>query len=474
MIEQKKKRAKCTLFWHNEADSKHFILIPPLYSYFMKFSHSCNQTNLFHFGNIGYEFPVDHELVKLEKEIPWNELVEIIAKKYSSKKGRNSKSLRMMMGLEIVKRKYGYSDEELMEKLQTDLAIMYFCGFDHLVNEKMDSSNMTKFRNRLDVETLALLEEVSIRKFIRKAPNRKIHQVITDSTCIEANITYPTDTKLLTKVFQKLSKVIEKGREIGVKTIIRGKRKVKKLVRAFNLKRKKSKKEFLKMRNFLIREGQKVFKKAQKVLEKMQELKEMGTEKYQAIVETSRNILEQQKDLAKNKLIRIKGRIVSFHAPKIRPIFRGKEGKQTEFGQKIGVSVVGGGLMVSTKLAHENFSDTILTDAAIQKHERIFNRKPSELIGDRGLHSPANHEKLEKEKIRDGIQWRGKIPKKATLPPERAKKRMYRQRSSVEGKIGTVKMKYGLSKNHYKDGNCKVLITFGLLAMNGDWVARQS
>ena len=440
----------------------------------MKFSHSCNQTNLFHFGNIGYEFPVDHELMKLEKEIPWEELVEIIAKKYSSKKGRNSKSLRMMMGLEIVKRKYGYSDEELVEKLQTDIAIMYFCGFDHLVNEKMDSSNMTKFRNRLDTETLALLEEASIRRFIRKAPKRKIHQVITDSTCIEANVTYPTDTKLLTKVFQKLTRVIEKGREIGVQTIIRGKRKVKKLVRAFNLKRKKSKKEFLRMRNFLIREGQKAFKKAQKVFEKMQELKGIGTEKYQSMMEVSKKILDQQKELSKNKWTRITGRIVSFHAPKIRPIFRGKEGKQTEFGQKTGLSVVGGGLMVSTKLDHDNFSDTTLTDAAIQKHEKIFKRKPSELVGDRGLHSPTNHEKLEQEKITDGIQWRGKIPKKAKLPPESTRKRMYRQRSTVEGKIGTAKMKYGLSKNHYKDENCKVLITFGLLAMNGDWAARQS
>ena len=439
----------------------------------MKFSHSCNQTNLFHFGNMGYKFPDDHELLKLGKEIPWDELVEIVGKKYSSKKGRNSKSLRMMIALEIVKRKYGYNDEELVSKLQTDIAVMHFCGFDHLVNEKMDSSNMTKFRNRLDAETLALIEEASIREFIRKAPRRKIHQVITDSTCVEANITYPTDTKLLTKVFQKLSKVIEKGRGHGIKMIIRGKQKVKKLVRAFHLKRKKSKKEIFKMRNFLIREGNKIFKKAQVVIEKLKTLKELGTEKYLAMIETSQKILEQQNELAKNKAIRIKGRMVSFHAPNIRPIFRGKDWKQTEFGQKIGVSVVGGGLMVSTKFSHENFSDTTLCEAAIQKHEKIFGRKPSELIGDRGLHSPLNHEKLETEKIRDGIQWRGKIPKKAKLSNERTQRRMYQQRSAVEGKIGTVKMKYGGNKNIYKDANCKVLITFGLLAMNGDWAARQ-
>lgn len=439
----------------------------------MKFSHVSKQMNLFHFEIMGYELPADHELVKLAQEIPWDELVDIVAQKYSAKKGRNCKSLRMMIGLEIVKRYYGYSDEELVSKLRTDMAVMYFCGFDHVTNEQLDASTMTKFRNKLDEKTLALLENASIRHFIRQAPRRKIHQVMTDSTCIEANITYPTDTKLLHKVWQKLTKVIETGRQMGIKTIIRGRRTIKKVVRAFNLKRHKSKKEILKMRNFLIRAGQKLLKKAEIVLTQLEKSPALGLKKWSRMVLISQKILAQQQQLAAQKLARIQGRIVSFQAPNLRPIFRGKEQKQTEFGQKLGVSVIGGGLMVRTKLAHDNFSDTELPEAAIKKHQQIFQRKPSELIGDRGLHSPQNHQRLRRAKIRDGIQWRGQIPKKAKPPTKASGLRMYRQRSTVEGKIGTMKTRYGVNRNPYKDENCPVLVTFGLLAMNATWAARQ-
>jgi IS5 family transposase len=440
----------------------------------MQFSYFGNQTSLLDFKIMGYEFPKEHELVKLEAVIPWEELIEIVAKKYSSLRGRNSKSIRMMIALEIVKRKYQYSDVELVEKLQTDVAIMHFCGFTQLVNEAVDASSMTKFRNRFDEKTLALLEDASIKKFIRKAPRRKIHQVISDTTCVEANITYPTDTKLLTKVYSKMAQIIDKGREKGIKVVIRGRRKLMKLVRAFNLKRKKSIKTILKMRNTLVRAGQKVLKKAEGVVEKIKQEKAIGVEKLEYLLKTGRSILDQQKELAIKKAKRIAGRIVSFHAPEIRPIFRGKEKQQTEFGQKVAVSIVGGGLMMSTKLAHDNFSDTTISEISIDRHTKVFNRKPTEFIADRGYHSPQNHEKLKEMGIRDGIQWRGKIPKKVQTPSAHEGKRMYRQRSVVEAKIGTMKTKYGWSKNYYKDANCGVLVTFGLIAMNADWTARRT
>jgi len=75
-----------------------------------------------------------------------------------------------------------------------------------------------------------------MQKFI---PKRKREQLIVDTTCQEANITFPTDTNLLKKTWNKLVSTIEKIRDKGEQLIIRGKHKIKKNIRAFDLQRQK-------------------------------------------------------------------------------------------------------------------------------------------------------------------------------------------------------------------------------------------
>lgn len=432
----------------------------------MQYSHNQVQKSLFSFGLIEVEVPEDHELIKMVKEIDWESMVEIIREKYSGKTGRNSKSLRMMIGLEIAKRKYGLSDEAIVEQLRVDMALKVFCGFDEWTHDLPEASSLSRFRSRLDEETLRQLEEVNLRKMIRKAPRRNRYQVITDSTCIEADITYPTDSKLLSKTYTKLTQAAERLRGEGAEIILRGKRIMKKSIRFFNLKRRKTGQEIVKMNKKLIRESQKVVSLIKKTISVA---KSSVQDKVKVTLEVAERILVQQKQMIETKTRRVKDRIVSFHEPDVRPIFRGKDSKQTEFGPKVAFNVIGGGLMQTTKRSNNNFSDTTMVEDSLETNQRTFGRDPTELIADRGAHSPQNHQLLNQKNIMDGIQYRGKIPKKATLPPPRAQKRMYRQRSTVEGKIGTFKTAYGGHRNHYRNKNTQAWISFGLIAMNATW-----
>jgi len=434
----------------------------------MKYSHNETQKSLFSFGLMQIEVPEDHELIKMEKEIDWEAMTEIVGKRYSGKTGRNSKSLRMMIGLEIAKRKYGLSDEAIVDQLKVDMALKVFCGFNEWGHDLPEASSMSRFRARLDEKTLQQLEEVNVRKMIRKAPRRNRYQIITDSTCVEANVTYPTDSKLLSKAYQNLSRVAERLREEGVDLLIRGKHIMKKTIRSFNLKRRKTQQEIVEMNKKLIRESKKMVHLLKKNLHRA---KETVQTKVEAIVATAQTILAQQMEMIQSKTRRVKDRIVSFHEPKVRPIFRGKAGKQTEFGPKLALNVIGGGLVQTTRLSNDNFSDTEMVPNSLKINHHTFGRDPTELIVDRGAHSPKNHELLTKKNITDGIQYRGKIPKNATPPPPGARKRMYRQRSTVEGKIGTFKTAYGGHRNQYKNKNAHVWIGFGFIAMNAVWAA---
>jgi IS5 family transposase len=58
----------------------------------------------------------------------------------------------MMLGLEILKHiRKGLSDESLVKSLQSDMVVMRFCGIENIYDESriIDSSSMTKFRNRI-------------------------------------------------------------------------------------------------------------------------------------------------------------------------------------------------------------------------------------------------------------------------------------------------------------------------------------
>lgn len=434
----------------------------------MKHTDNQNQDSLFQLGLMQVDIPQDNELVRMEKEIDWEGMIKLISMKYSGKRGRNSKSLRMMMALEIAKRKLGLSDIDIVEQLKVDIALKVFCGFKSFHHDIPDPSSLTYFRRRLDEETLKQLEEVNIRRIIRKVPLRIRHQVISDTTCVPANITYPTDSKLLAKTWKKLVGAAEKIRSTGISLVIRGKRKIASAIRTFNLKRKKTKAEVRKMNGKLIRAVSKALRFVDRHLE---ETKYEIKKSVRKIIETAEKILEQQKTMLRCKVRRIKDRIVSFHEPNVRPLFRGKDGKTTEFGPKVCINVIGGALVQTAKLSHNNFSDTEIVDAAMETHLSTFKRYPREFIADRGAHSPENHHRLKECGITDGIQYRGKIPKTADLPPPKTRKRMYCKRSVVEGKIGTFKTRYQGNRNRYADKNASCWVSFGCITMNAAWAA---
>jgi len=424
----------------------------------MKYSHNAAQLAIFDFNNVlKVKLDDNDELVKTRKLIPWDELIDLVLSKYSNK-GRKCKSIRLLLGLEILKRRFHLSDEDLFVKFKTDISFQYFCGFNSFVCGKLlkDPSIMTKFRNRLDKNILDEIENIVTRALLKYLPKKRRHSIISDSTCLPANITFPTDSKVLTKTYEKL---VEVARNIGIK-VIKGRRKIKNLIRSFNLKRQKTFKEIIKIRKKLVRATKGLFKK---ITSRIGEVKNK-------VLEIAQKIITQQDKRNKDKTNIIEDRIVSFHEPDVRPIKRGKDGAKCEFGKKVGFSVIGETLLVTTKIDNNNFDDRVLPRKAISKHRKITGRDPTEVILDRGGDKKLNHRLLEKRKIKDGIQKKGRQKDK----PTRVQIRQRKRRSVIEGKIGTAKQWYGLNKNTYKEDNAKAYTIFGLIAMNTTCIVKKA
>ena len=185
-------------------------------------------------------------------------------------------------------------------------------------------------------------------------------------------------------------------------------------------------KEIVRMNRRLIRLGKRMMNKVLSTMEEhRKEVSVKLRKNIRKVVRTAKEILRQQAEMIRSKTRRMKDRIVSFHEPLVRPIFRGKDSCGTEFGPKLRVSVVGGSLIQSSGVSNDNTSDTKMVRACLKTHRRTFGHDPTELIADRGAHSPKTHALLKRKGITDGIQYRGRIPHHASLAPPATLRRMY-------------------------------------------------
>ena len=146
-------------------------------------------------------------------------------------------------------------------------------------------------------------------------------------------------------------------------------------------------------------------------------------------LEIAKKIYSQQLALYKGE--KIKDRIVNFNRPSIRPVFRGKAQKKTEFGLKVETSLMGKTLILG-KISYNNFYDGKgMKETIITIKNKGYPIK--EQIGDKGNGGITKF--LKENNIIDGIEKRGKRIK----PPPIPKKRFARERNKQEGAFGLIK-----------------------------------
>ena len=151
-----------------------------------------------------------HELCVLASEIDWAS-VEKDFSGYYADFGRPSVPIRKMVGLVLLKQIYNLSDEALIDRWIENPYWQYFCGEHNFQKGKpMDPSEFVHFRKRIGTEGAERLLKLSVKLFGKEAHDR---EVLIDSTVQEKNITYPTDSKLHSRIIKKAVKL---AKESGV------------------------------------------------------------------------------------------------------------------------------------------------------------------------------------------------------------------------------------------------------------------
>jgi IS5 family transposase len=424
---------------------------------------------LFPFGG---KLNENNRWLRISELIPWDDLEVEYARRFSDM-GRPAKDGQLVIGLLLLKHMTGLSDEGVVTAVIENPYMQAFCGFEKFVTEDiLDSSTLTRMRERLGVEFFKQLENKTYKLLIDQKII-KAKGMLIDATVFPENIKYPNDVGLLNDVREWLVDNIKKlGKAVG-KTYRTRPRVARKEYLNYSKKKKKTKKTINTAKKKMLQHVRRNLKQIKDVIEMIKAQERRIKRNIIDKIAVAEKIYSQQREMYTAKVNRIGDRIVSFHRPYVRPIKRGKSGKSTEFGAKGALSLVDGFLFLD-HLEHAAYPEDKWTETHIKAYKEKFGKVPPYIAADQKYGSRDNRKLLDKEKIRASLKPLGR-KSKGDNRADRWIKAKQKERNRIEGSFGHGKQHFGMDRVKYqgKDGS-EMWTRCCLLAMNLQTAAKKA
>ncbi len=272
---------------------------------------------------------MNHELVLLSKRIDWDVLNEQLGESIVSTTGNVALPTRLIAGLFYLQHAYGLSDEAVWAKWVENPYWQYFCGevfFQHEL--PCHPTSLTKWRNRMGKEgcEALLVQTIVCAKKGGFLAKKDCQEIIVDTTVQEKNITFPTDTKLLEKLRQKL---VQSAKENNLILRQNYNRVCKKL--SWQISGYGRAKQFKRMHKAIKKHKARVGRVYRDIERQLANGSQEIPEQLQILLSQAKQLLNQTRK-SKNKLY-------SLHAPEVECIAKGKSNKPYEFGVKASFAI---------------------------------------------------------------------------------------------------------------------------------------
>lgn len=422
---------------------------------------------LFPFGG---KLKENNRWLKLSDLMPWEELEEVYGQYFSKRMGRPAKDSRLIIGLLIVKHMKNVSDGAVVEEFMESPYIQAFCGFEGFVTEEavIDPSLLSHNRKRLGKEFFEKFEREILSILITKRLIRAKGEML-DATVIPANIEYPTDVKLVNRCREWCVKVIHEIRGMckKPKNVRTYAHKARKLYLNFSRKRRRAKRFIRKVHRQMLQFTRRNLKQIQGLFKR--HAKKLTVTQRRFIRERIRiveMILFQQWQMWKKKSHQVKDRIVSLHLPQVRPIIRGKDGKEVEFGPKTCLSWVDGYCFLDY-FSFGAYHEAEHVGMSLRKYKDRFGRLPETMTGDGIFGTRWNRKLLKRLGILNAFKPLGKPPTANQKQRAWMKKKQRLRNGHMEGIIGHAKNHFGLDKIRYRTQDGELIWTMlALMGMN--------
>jgi IS5 family transposase len=400
--------------------------------------------------------------------------------KKSRTRGRLQTPAEVVLRLLVLKHIRNWSYQTLEREVRANLV---YRSFARIGSEKVpDAKTLGRLGQVLGSDVVAQLHQRVVELAVEKkiVPGRRMR---VDTTVVETNIHYPTDSSLLGDGARVLTRVMKRVEEAagGLARKIRNRmRTVRQKVRAIALaSRQKGAAGEQKRRRLyrgLLSVTRKIVHPAQGVL---QEMKQFGRQKRQRVsglrnqlatmTERVQQVVQQTKARVLGGNTKYSNKIVSVFEPQTEIIRKGKASKPTEFGKLVKIQEAENQIITHYEVYDQRPSDASLLVDAVEKHREQTGRIPHTVAADSGFYTQANEKQLEASGVK-----RISIPNRKTRSPERRahqKQRWFKKgqrwRTGCEGRISVLKRRHGLQRCLYRGPEgMKRWVGLGIIADN--------
>ena len=419
---------------------------------------------------------MEPELVQIDRLLEDDELYQMLrgdlAQRYphTRKTGRPATPVTVVLRMLAVKHLYNLSYEQTERQVRDSLILRQFCRvYFHAVP---DDTTLLRWANQIQPTTLVAFNErlAQLAYQVRVTRGRKLR---TDGTVVESNIGYPSDSKLLADGVRVISRTLQRIKakldddtdqtsqtHLATKLFCGHTRSARHQARQIQgWARQRSQQAKASMQNAyhrLVDIAKASVAQAQGVIAHfpgqvpihlqplLAQLCAVLPNCEQVIDQTVRRVFAGESVPAPEKL-------VSLFEPHSAIIRRQKPGKETEFGHKVWLDEVEGGIVTRWAILTGNPPDETQWRPAIDHHLRLFGRPPNQASADRGLYSAANEAYASQQGIKRVI-----LPKPGHKTPSRRQfeakawfRRGRRYHAGIEGRISVLKRKFGLQRARY-------------------------
>ena len=381
----------------------------------------------------------------------------------SQARGRTQTPAEVALRLLILKHVRNWSYDTLEREVRANLV---YRAFTRIGDEKVpDAKTLARLGQAIGPEVIGKLHE----RLMELAQERGVVQgrkMRVDTTVVETNIHYPTDSSLLgdgARVLTRTMKKVEKATG-GLKKRIRDRmrsvnKKVMAIALAGRLKGPEGEERRVERYRELLSLTRKILHQAEGVLEETQRLsrrRQARLKPLREILETMtgrvRQVLRQTKARVFQGITQYPNKILSVFEPHTEIIRKGKTSKPNEFGNVVKVQEAENQIITHYEVFAERPEDSRLLVLAVEQHQRQFGRPPRMVAADAGFYSQKNERTIQAMGVR-----RVAVPSRSTKSSERRRLQRtrwfrlgQRWRTGCEGRISVLKRRHGLNRCRYR------------------------
>jgi len=424
-------------------------------------------------------FKMNEELTQVDKLLSDDRFLAPFQAKFGTNMGRPTTAVATYLRMMYLKYRYQLGYEVLVKEVSDSFTWRRFCHLS-LDDSVPESTTLIKLTHKYGEETVKALNEALVLK-LKESRVVRGKKLRIDTTVVESDIHYPTDTGLLNDGIRVITRVVTRLKRLvpGMgKQFVKHTRKAKKLylqlTKVMKGRTGKDTRAVKKTRHKLVKISEGVIADGKTVQRELELRRERSpsvnglARRLDEWIEAVEKVIGQTKEVIKGNW-RLPRRLVSLFDIGARPIRKGKSHKDTEFGRKVLIGETDHGIISTYEVLAENPADVTLLKDGVKGHRRLFRKRLRAVAGDRGLYSQANEDWLKDNGVgKISIPARGKISRERRQYQRQSWfKRLQRFRAGCEAKISLLKRKFGLCRSLMRgDTGAKIWVGQGIFSYN--------